>query len=168
MKTFKNEFLEKMLNQAAWKKLSENYCWTKDSLKEHQYEVNWKAICENCEIKWTTQMLELFKERIDWKVLSANISNINITLLEKFKDYWDFSKLSGNTNFKLTEKMIDQFADLWDWEQIIGRYQYDDNKLFSFNFFEKYESRIPLTELWNSNLWDELVDQRKADLEEQL
>ena len=69
--------------------------------------------------------------------------------IEHFKNYWDWSELSSNTDLKLNYYLIDKFIDLWDWSEIINRY-YDDASLYTIDFLEKYVDRIPTNNLQNS------------------
>lgn len=99
--------------------------------------MDWKSISGNSEVAWTPSMLEVFKDRMDWTELSSHAGKKVVTSanLEKFKNYWNWSELSGNTNFNLTEKIIDKYIDLWDWQKLIDRYYYDEDGLFSIDFF---------------------------------
>ena len=71
MKKLSNEFMEKILNDSAWKELSENFEWTEQMLDKHKNQVDWKLISLNSNIVWTPAMLEKFKKLIDWKELSS-------------------------------------------------------------------------------------------------
>lgn len=83
--------------------------------------------------------------------------------IERFKNYWDWSKLSSNTDLKLNYYLIDKFIDLWDWSEIINRY-YDDASLYTIDFLEKYVDRIPTNNLQNSYLWYSIVKRRMKEL----
>ena len=115
-------------------------------------------------------MLEMFKDRIDWAVLSAeaNAKTCNINNLEKFKDYWNWHELSGNSNVNMTEEMLDKFIDLWDWYQLLDRW-YGDEDNISLKLIYKYIDRIPMDRLFESNLWSNcLAEKRKSELESEL
>ena len=71
MKKLSNEFMEKILNDSAWKELSENFKWTEQMLDKHKNQVDWKLISKNYNIVWTPAILEKFKKLIDWKELSS-------------------------------------------------------------------------------------------------
>jgi hypothetical protein len=83
--------------------------------------------------------------------------------IEHFKNYWDWSELSSNTDLKLNYYLIDKFIDLWDWSEIINRY-YDDASLYTIDFLEKYVDRIPTNNLQNSYLWYSIVKRRMKEL----
>lgn len=160
-----NEFMEKILNDAAWKELSENFKWTEQTLEKYKDKVDWKAISGNREILWTPSMLEKFKNRIDWKKLSSASSPtlFNVSNLERFKSYWDWSELSENSNLELSVELIDKFADLWDWNELINRYYIQEN-IYSFDFLEKYMHKIPANTLQDSRLWSTLIEIRQREM----
>lgn len=159
-----DEFLEKILNDSAWKELSENFAWTEQMLEKHKNKVDWKGISGNCNIVWTPSMLEKFKELIDWQELSDTGCETIFTenCLEQFKDYWDWSKLSGNRHFEFNCRLIDKFIDRWDWAELINRWC-DDN-LYNAGFLERYADRIPSNLLQDSHLWEVLVEERAKEL----
>ena len=70
MKKLSNEFMEKILNDSAWKELSGDFQWTEQMLEKHKTKVDWKEISKNRNIVWTPAMLEKFRKFIDWKELS--------------------------------------------------------------------------------------------------
>lgn len=156
-----NEFMDKILTDATWKNLSENFKWTEQTLEKNKDKVDWKLISENSDIFWTPSMLEKFKKRLDWKDLSSRSSQtlLNVANLERFKDYWDWSELSNNSDLELSFELIDKFIDLWDWSKLIDRYD-GYNSIYSFDFLEKYIDRIPTDKLQNSLLWKRLTDIR--------
>lgn len=159
-----NEFMEKVLNDSAWKKLSEEFQWTEQMLEKYKNKVDWKEISDNSNIVWTPSMLEKFKRFIDWKELSSTSCETILieACLEQFKDYWDWSVLSDNHNLKLTYQLIDKFIDQWDWSELINCWQ--DDELFSFDFVERYSDKIPSGKLQDSRLWRVLIEERAKDL----
>ncbi len=62
----------------------------------------------------------------------------------------------------MTWKLIDRFIDRWDWRELIDRY--DNGKLYDRAFLERYKEYIPASELQNSRLWNEIVEQRKRQI----
>ena len=163
-KRLSNEFMEKILNDAVWKELAENFKWTEQTLEKYKDRVDWKEVSGNTEILWTPAMLEKFKHRLDWKKISNTSSQtlLNVSNLERFKDYWDWSILSGNESLELSNELIDKFIDQWDWNELIDRYSVD--YIYSFEFLEKYLDKIPVDKLQNSRLWGKLVEIRKFEM----
>ncbi len=163
-KKLTNEFMEKILNDSAWKELSENFHWTEQMLEKHKSKVDWKDISNNDDIVWTSAMLEKFKKFIDWKELSSTSCETILTeeCLERFKDYWDWSELSDNGNLKLSYQLIDKFIDLWNWSGLINHWQNDE--LYSIDFLERYADKIPSSRLQESRLWRKLIKERAKEL----
>lgn len=163
-KRLTNEFMEKILKDSAWKELSENFEWTEQMLEKHKNRVDWKEISDNCNIVWTPLMLEKFKKLIDRKKLSSTSCETILTddCLELFKDYWDWSKLSDNGDLELNYQLIDKFIDQWDWSELINRWH--DDKLYNVDFLERYADKIPSSQLQDSRLWRELVEERAKEL----
>lgn len=164
MKNLSNEFMEKVLNDSAWKELSREFQWTEQMLEKHKAKVDWKDISMNVNIVWTPAMLDKFKKYIDWNELSSTGCETILTeeMLEMFKDYWDWSVLSTNSSIKLTYQLIDRFIDQWDWSKIIDRWS--DNELYTLDFLERYSDKIPSSKLQHSCLWTFLIEQRVKDL----
>ena len=162
-KKLTNEFMEKILNDSAWTELSENFAWTEQMLEKHKNKVDWKAISNNNNIVWTPAMLDKFKKFIDWQELSSTGCETILTeeCLEQFEDYWDWGKLSENRELELNYLLIDKFIDYWDWSELIDRWH--DEKLYNADFLERYADKIPSSQLQDSRLWRELVEERAKE-----
>lgn len=163
-KTLTNEFMEKILNDSAWKELSGDFQWTEQMLEKHKAKVDWKEISKNHNILWTPAMLDKFRKSIDWKELSNTGCKTILTeeTIEQFKGYWDWSVLSGNSFLNLNYQMIDRFIDLWNWSELIERWC--EEELYTIDFMERYADKIPSSKLQDSLLWKALVEQRAKDL----
>ena len=164
MKKLSNEFMEKILNDSAWKELSGDFQWTEQMLEKHKTKVDWKEISLNSNIVWTPAMLEKFKKLIDWKELSDTWCETILTeeTLEQFKGYWDWTVLSGNFDLELSYQLIERFIDLWDWSELINHWC--EGELYTFDFMERYADKIPSSKLQDSYLWKALVEQREKEL----
>ena len=82
-----------------------------------------------------------------------------IPMVHKFKDRIDWSALCMHPS---------EFADKWDWGEIID---YGGCELFrekGIDFYERYKDYIPLKNLYQSRLWDEIIAQKKAQLIEEI
>lgn len=66
-KNLSNDFMVKVLEDAAWKELSGDFAWNEQLLEKYKDKVEWKTISGNHTILWTVSMLEKFKNRIDWE-----------------------------------------------------------------------------------------------------
>ena len=67
-----NDFMAKMLEDNAWKELSGELQWTEQMLEKYKEKVDWKEVTTNRNIVWTVPMIEKFKNRIDWDELSSS------------------------------------------------------------------------------------------------
>ena len=164
-KAFENSFMEKVMEDEAWKKLSEDFPWTEKMLEKYQDKLDWTKVSMNWRITWTPSMLDKFKRRIDWSKLSGREEETLMATenIERFKDYWDWKELSGNDSLAWSEQLIERFIDYWDWERLLNNYRLD-NKILNNKFFEKYQDRIPASKLQNSNLWDNMVEEEKRKI----
>lgn len=153
-----------ILDEEAWQKLSVEFPWSEQLLEKYQNKVDWKAVSVNDNMVWTASMLEKFKHFIDWDQLSPCTHQCILTaeMLERFKEYWNWGELSRNDCFDLDYELIDRFIDRWDWTALIDRY--DESNLFNYEFLERYGAYIPASALRSSNLWRNIVEERKWQL----
>lgn len=138
------------------------------SKKKYRAEIDWEALSCNTEMLWTASILDYFKGNIDWKELSGYAPARLLTpkIIEQFADRWDWHELSENSNLELSYALLDKFADKWDWERIINRW--NDDKLYTTEFFERYKEYIPAEAFKDSKLWDALVERRFNALVEEI
>ena len=165
-KALSNEFMQKISTDEAWKELSRNYNWSESLLEKYQDKVDWHEVSENPNILWTVPMIQKFKNRIDWDKFSRNAETETLTetIIDAFKDKWNWAELSENSSLELTHELLEKYADKWNWEEIIDRYNcslYDEKGI---EFYEKYNDYIPASKLQNSRLWNEIVNQQKKQL----
>ena len=170
-----NDLLKRQLDEAAWRELSQEFPWTLETLRKYGKKLDWEFVSSNPEILWTPDMLEEFKHWINWTRLSwADCDTIlTVACLERFADYWDWDKLSKNLSIPLDYDTIDRFIDKWNWAELIDHCRWRDNdlgasRLYSYEFLERYASRIPADELEESQLWFTITEQRKKALRRQI
>lgn len=165
-KVLSNEFIQKIMNEEAWKELSNDFNWSETLLEKYQDKVDWNEISGNTGIRWTVPMIQKFRHRINWDVFSDTIGEESLpeNILETFKDKWNWHKLSSNVEVFLSYDLLDKFADLWDWEEIIDRYCNNFFEGQGIKFYERYKDYIPIAKVQNSRLWYEIVSQQKRQL----
>ena len=163
-KNWNNDFMAKVLEEAAWNELSSVFAWNEQLLEKYKDKVVWKEIADNNNILWTVSMIEKFKNKVDWDELSNSDNEHLFTAenLEKYKDYWNWHTLSRNSSIELSHALLEQFAEYWDWSEIIDNYKLDE--LYGMDFLEKYQDYIPASNLQRSHLWDKLVEDEKKQL----
>lgn len=65
--TIKDDFMQRIATEEAWKSLSEDFAWTETLLEKFQDKVDWKEISDNRNIVWTIPMLQKFSKKLDWE-----------------------------------------------------------------------------------------------------
>ena len=165
-KVLSNEFMQKIMNEEAWKELSNDFNWSDTLLEKYQDKVNWDEISKNRSIRWTIPMIQKFKNRINWELLSEYIGeeSLSESIIETFKDKWNWHELSSNVEVSLSFDLLDKYADLWHWEEIIDRYCSNVFDGQGIEFYERYKEHIPVAKVQNSHLWQEIVSQQKRQL----
>ena len=170
-----NDLLKRQLDEAAWRELEGEFPWTLETLKKYGRKLDWDVVCNNPEILWTPEMLEELKNWISWTRLSQTDCDTILTVacLERFADYWDWEKLSDNGSIPLDYDTIDRFIDKWSWPELIDQSNWRGadlgaSHLYSYEFLERYASRIPADELEESQLWFTITEQRKKALRRQI
>lgn len=165
-KVLSNEFMQKIMNEEAWKELSNDFNWSEALLEKYQDKVNWDEISRNRCIRWTIPMIQKFKNRINWEAFSEYISGESLpeNILETFKDKWNWHELTANSEVPLSYELLDKYADLWDWEEVIDRYYTNFYEGHAIEFYERYKEHIPIAKIQNSRLWQEIVSQQKRQL----
>jgi len=161
--------LKKKAIKEAWEKLSREFLWTESLLEKYQDKVDWHEVSSNWEMVWTIPMVQKFKERIDWQALSGHI-HITETFLEKFKEELDWSELSFSISIReeISEELLEKYADKWDWECIINYWDNDLHNKKGMEFYAKYINYIPASKLYESRLWDVIINQQKKQLIEEI
>ena len=166
-KNWDNDFMSQLIDEQAWKGLSQDFQWSEQLLEKYADKVDWHEVSGNNQMLWTASMLEKFKKRINWRELSGTSHQclLNADMLARFEQYWDWHELSDNSSLELTCELLDKFIERWDWREIIGRW---DDVLFNEGFLERYKDYIPASELQHSRLWDKIVEKRKIQLARQI
>ena len=167
-KELSNEFMQQVAKDAAWKELSSDFSWSETLLEKYQDKVDWNEISSNRKIQWTIPMIRKCKRRINWHLFS-DLSNDELfteSVIEAFKDNWDWHVLSSNQMIDFSEEIFDKFLDRWDWNEIVNRYT--EVVVCGIDFFERYKDYIPVSTLQESCLWRGIVMEMKKHLIEEI
>ena len=162
IKKLNDDFMQRIVDEDAWKELSGELNWSESLLEKYKDKVDWMTISQNSQILWTISMLKKFQNRINWEILSRHADESVLTeqCIETFMDRWTWSNLTRNNI--VTPELLEKYADRWDWESVIDFYR---SNLFSnrtaIAFYERYKEYIPADKLQGSLLWDKIVEQRK-------
>ena len=172
-KTINDEFMQHVVAEQAWKKLSKDFAWTETLLSKYSGNVDWKLISGNSNINWSLMMLEKFFYMLDWKELSRRVDSDWFTEahLEAFKNKWDWTELVRN--YKFSERLIDKYIDYIDWDEIIGGGHSIYSRLVcsdfdAIAFYEKYKKHIPMSKFQDSALWERIVEQKCMQLKAEI
>lgn len=166
-KKLSNEFMQHSAERAAWKEISTGYRLTEGMMEKYADKLDWKKVSENQQISWNIPMLEKFKKRIDWHRFSkyAPRGIITPSMVEAFKELWDWDELSENNEFALTDELLMTYKDRLDWGKVIDRYignsPYNN---YGITFYEKYKEYIPESKVQDSFLWRVIVRQAKTQI----
>ena len=172
MKTskFNEEFFASVREMETWKRLSGDiyFTWTEALIERYQDKIEWKSLSGNNNVQWTASILEKYKDRLDWTALSELTCKglYSSENLKRFSSKWDWSELSKNSSVRWTVEKIDEFKDCIDWDEIIN--QWNNESLYTLEFFEKYKEYFPIASLHESRLWDAILEIHKDKLIEQI
>ena len=166
LQSFEEEFIKRIRENDAWKKLSASWelPWSVKLLEQYVDQWDWTVLCQNRHIAWTAEMIEKFQARIYWNELTESITACSFhdsiptdwDIIKRFESKWDWKIISRNAN-RITPEVIEQFRDKWDWRELI------ENREIKWNFklFERFKRYIPVSDFSHfkqSHLWDNLVE----------
>lgn len=159
-----NYLLNQKLTAGAWKSISSDFPLTHQMLKRWSMKLDWKRVSRNNSILWTIEMLDEFQNNIDWKELTSYGTEklFHPSIIERFKDLWDWNELLDNHNFKPSEAIIEKYADRWNWYKLLRVYQIDD--LYGTTFFHKFQQYIKPRDLDGSYLYTKLLEERVSEI----
>lgn len=137
--------------------------WESDKIVSEflkSYDWDWSGISNNPSIPWTTNIIELLEDRLDWKSFSKNDVFANygngsffwtIEFIEFYKDKLYWPSLSSNHSLPWSLDFIDHFINLWDWKSI----SYNYGITWSKEILYKYEKHLNWDILCESGVaWD--------------
>ena len=165
--SFEKEFMQKLREKEAWKKISENenLPWSMELIEKYADQLDWEGLSGNTGIRWDAELLEKFKPRIDWNMLSERILGnpwnrcrgvkSDWDIFERFERYWNWHELS-KTACVIPDYILEKFADNWDWKELIKNREIN----WSYDHLERFKSYIPLSDLdalKESGFWMNLI-----------
>ena len=171
--------LNKQVRKEAMKEISRNFPLTEAMMHNYRNELDWSEVSRNGSINWTASMMEFLEHRIDWSVFSSYADERILTpsIIERFRDKWDWKELSENTNLHLSYELIDKYIDKWNWSSLIGnigrgRYRLNcilkDDSISPKDFLARYHQYIPTDDFDNSYLWNQIVEEERNKIEQEL
>ena len=169
------EALNELRTLGAWKQMSEEFPWNEEQLERFKNNVDWKLVSANENVAWSISLIERFKNRLNWKELSQNNSNhlFRPEIIRAFADYWDWSKLSGQSGWTLS--LIEEFKEHIDWGELVDNSGLDDESFLNEAFLIKYYDYIQFPEFsfntsyrFCTRLWNILCEETYKKLSDEV
>lgn len=101
---------------------------------------------------WNEELIQTYKEYWDWKRLSCHPNILwSESLIQAFEDDWDWDYLSKNFSLKLTKELLDKYQHKWNWRAITR----NPSIPWTDNLIEKYKKKWNLGWLTLKINWNE-------------
>lgn len=127
--------------------LSRYYPFTKEELLTHKSKLNWVEVCNNENINWDYELLELFQDKIALGTLSGNSKfpfteefidkNFKELFYYETDDSFDRTQIASNKNLPWSEEFIDKYKIHWDWDDLSS----NEGIPFTYELLKKYKNR---------------------------
>ncbi|MFZ7216357.1 hypothetical protein [Avibacterium avium] len=89
-------------------------------------------------IEWTVEFIEKYAEYWDWGRLSGNEAlPWSMELIERFEERWDWEGLSENEALPWSMELIERFEERWDWSALSR----NEALPWSMELIERFEDR---------------------------
>jgi len=136
--------------------------WTEEKIdqfapKWEDWGMGWNFLSNNKHVPWTTEMLEKYKNKLDWRDLCYYRNDIAWTAdqMEQFKNYWDWPRLCGNQLITWTEELLVKFEpylNQFAWDNL----SYHLKLLADPEVFLRYKDRLYTRSIhWHLSIrWD--------------
>lgn len=147
--TFYREFKNENHIDWGWYGLSseENFDWKQEILEDGKYKWDWEALFVNPSIMWSFDLIDKFKEVVNWAYISSMELEWTAKEIDHFKDYLVFNgeyksglesangknhgtetfqrysmkhniigNISANTYIRWNDTLIEDFKEFWNWD----------------------------------------------------
>lgn len=105
------------------------------------------SLSQKTDFDWNNSLLEEFKDFWNWTHLSLNPSiNWSLERIELFSEYLDFKALSCRKDIQWSIALIDKFIEHWNWTELSS----NTSLPWNYNFLKHYEEKW----VWTSEVWD--------------
>lgn len=84
IKKLNDDFMQRIVDEDAWKELSDELNWSESLLEKYKDKVDWMTISQNSQILWTIPMLKKFQNRINWDLVINYFKWGNLWLIKNF------------------------------------------------------------------------------------
>lgn len=109
-------------------------------MTKYKKAISWD-ILNDWHLPMPEEIIELHKEKLDWKKTSRNSAVAthpwSLEFMEKYSNKWDWYDLSNNQSLPWSIQLIEKFVDKWDWHSL----SYNTSILWTSDFIEKHKER---------------------------
>lgn len=84
-----------------------------DLLERFESSLSWDAISRSTSFNASIEVLNIFKDKLNWKKISSNLE-LNINVLRQFKDYLDWEVVSSSSKIEFDQNLVAEFIDVLD------------------------------------------------------
>ena len=139
------ETLEALREKEAWKTISEEMKLTPALIDKFSHKLNWEALSENRTIRWSTEIVSKYKEKINWAEFSGILFDFeekldyaeHLAIVRKFPDSIDWGKIS-DSYLPYKSEYLKEFAEHWNWREIAE----NSNISWTDELFAEYEDKL--------------------------
>lgn len=105
------------------------------------------SLSQNTNFNWDNTLLEEFKDLWNWTHLSSNPSiKWNFDKIEAFSSRLDFTALSSRKDIQWDIELIDKFTTQWDWAEL----SCNTSLPWNYSLLKHYENKW----VWTTEIWD--------------
>ncbi len=137
--------------------------WNLDFLREFSRELDWSLVSGACPLFASSDVIEEFKDRIDFKALTYNsVCGSNFDFIRKYRSQLDWSTLSRGMGIRWTDSLIDEFKDELNFNEMSSSAEVEwsvdlirkHQKKLNFKSLSEQRDRFP----WSETLIAEFED----------
>jgi hypothetical protein len=120
--------------------MNDGFDFPSDIIMRQKQECNWNFLSRSGSLNWSEELIENLKHYLVWGDknsvgLSGNeFLPWSIELIDKYRDFWNWSFLSQNKSLPWSEELIDEFFSYWDWYRLSA----NPSLPFTVKFIDKY------------------------------
>ncbi|TQO38693.1 hypothetical protein GQ41_3353 [Arenibacter algicola] len=106
--------------------------------KKYEDYIKFQNTQLNKNIDWSNQLLDRYADRWEWEWLMMRAIVASPRNIAKYKDRYDWDKLSSNRHLKLTEDLLDTYLENWNWIKLSS----NSSLVLDKRSIEKYKDQL--------------------------
>lgn len=142
------ELIKKYMDMWDWAKLSKNGGIPKsiDFIERFEEQLTWDELSSQNDD--AERFLDYFEyidcntDTLKQYVLTFSIIPWNIELIERFKKKWNWSLLSSNEFVPWSTELVDKYLDMWDWSTLSGNDRAQEHIPWNEGILEKHKDEL--------------------------